>query len=118
MTRVHQYGKTGLVAFVKVMNEINEDYTRNKAKWTAESPSIQAVAKRVGSAPKDTVADLDGATYPGAQEQVSDTWMNGGAAKSMKSTADFLKSAGRITAASDSYAKYVNAEFVKAAAAK
>ncbi len=110
--------KAGMVAFVKVMNEINEDYTKNKAKWTAESASIQAVAKRVGSTPQDTVADLDGATYPGAQEQVSDTWMNGGAAKSMKSTADFLKGAGRITSALDSYAKFVNVEFVKAAAAK
>lgn len=110
--------KAGMVAFVKVMNEINEDYTKNKAKWTVESASIQAVAKRVGSSPKDTVADLDGATYPGAQDQVSDTWMGGGAAKSMKSTADFLKGAGRITSASDSYAKYVNSDFVKAAAAK
>ncbi len=110
--------KASLVAFVKVMNEINEDYTKNKAKWTADSTAIQAVAKRVGSNPKDTVADLDGATYPGAQDQVSDTWMGGGAAKSMKLTADFLKGAGRITSASDSYAKYVNTEFVKAAAAK
>lgn len=110
--------KAGMVAFVKVMNEINEDYTKNNAKWTVESASIQAVAKRVGSSPKDTVADLDGATYPGAQDQVSDTWMGGGAAKSMKSTADFLKGAGRITSASDSYAKYVNSDFVKAAAAK
>lgn len=110
--------KPGLVAFVKVMNEINEDYTLNKAKWTAESASIQAVAKRIGSTPKDTVADLDGASYPGAQDQVSDTWMGGGAAKSIKSTADFLKGAGRITSAADSYAKYVNTDFVKAAAAK
>ena len=110
--------KAGMVAFVKVMNDINEDYTKNKAKWTAESAVIQAVAKRVGSSPKDIVADLDGATYPGAQDQVSDTWMGGGAAKSMKSTADFLKGAGRITSASDSYAKYINSDFVKAAAAK
>ena len=36
----------------------------------------------------------------------------------IKSTADFLKGAGRISAAADSYTKFVNAEFAKAAAGK
>ena len=35
----------------------------------------------------------------------------------MKLTADFLKSAGRINAVADSYAKFVNADMAKAAAA-
>jgi len=110
--------KASMIAFVKVMNEINEDYTKNKAKWSADSAAVQAVAKRVGSTPQATVGELDGSDYLSAQEQVSATWMGGGAAKFMKSTAEFLKTAGRITAVSDNYDKFVNAEFVKAAAAK
>jgi taurine transport system substrate-binding protein len=49
---------------------------------------------------------------------MSAAWMGGGAATTMKSTADFLKSVGRISAAADSYTKFVNPEFAKAAAGK
>ena len=100
------------------MNEINEDYTSNKAKWTADSAAVKSIAARVGTTPAEIVVDLEGATYPGGKEQVSADWLGGGAAQSMKSTADFLKSVGRINASADSYAKYVNAEFAKAAVAK
>ena len=117
-TKFAQENREGLIGFIKVMNEINEDYTSNKAKWTADSAAVKSIAARVGASPGEIVVDLEGATYPGGKEQVSADWLGGGAAKSMKSTADFLKSVGRINASADSYAKYVNAEFAKAAVAK
>jgi taurine transport system substrate-binding protein len=113
-----QENREGLIGFIKVMNEINEDYTKNKSKWTADSTAVKSIAARVGTTPAEIVVDLEGATYPGGTEQVSAEWLGGGAAKSMKSTADFLKSVGRINASADSYVKYVNADFAKAAIAK
>ncbi len=117
-TKFAAENKAGLVGFIKVMNEINEDYTKNQAKWTAESPQIKAIAARLGTTPAEIAADLPGATYPGGDAQVSADWLGGGAAKFMKSTADFLKAAGRVNNVADSYAKYVNAEYAKAAVAK
>lgn len=110
--------RTGVVNFLKVMNEVNGQYTKNKAAWTADSPQIKAIAANVGATPADTVVALDGASYPDGDVQMSAAWMGGGAATTMKSTADFLKAAGRISSAADSYAKFVNADFAKAAAAK
>jgi len=49
---------------------------------------------------------------------MSANWMGGGAANTIKSTAEFLKSAGRITKTADDYSKFVNPEFAKAAAGK
>ena len=46
------------------------------------------------------------------------TWMGGGAVATIKSTAEFLKGAGRINAVADNYGKFVNPEFAKAAAGK
>lgn len=117
-TKFGSENKAGVVNFLKVMNEVNGEYTKNKAVWTADSPQIKAIANNVGSTPADAVAALDGASYPDGDAQMSAAWMGGGAATTMKSTADFLKSAGRISAVSDSYAKFVNAEYAKAAAGK
>ncbi len=45
-------------------------------------------------------------------------WMGGGAASTIKSTAEFLKGAGRIAKTADDYSKFINPEFAKAAAGK
>src|SRR5689334_15052404 len=110
--------RDGLIGFIKVMNEVNEDYVKNKSKWTADSAAIKAIAGRVGATPPEIVVDLDGAKWFTGAEQMSPEWLGGGAAKSMKSTADFLKSVGRINASADDYSKYMNAEYAKAAVAK
>jgi taurine transport system substrate-binding protein len=110
--------RTGLISFLKAMNEINGDYSKNKAAWNADSPKVKAVAANVGITPAAVVSALEGATYPDGEVNMSPAWMGGGAATTMKSTADFLKSVGRISAAADSYTKFVNPDFAKAAAGK
>lgn len=110
--------RQGLINFLKVMNEVNGDYTKNKAAWNADSPKIKAVAANVGITPAAAVAALEGASYPDGDINMSAAWMGGGAATTIKSTADFLKSVGRINAAADNYSKFVNPDFAKAAAGK
>ena len=110
--------RPGLANFLKAMNEINGDYMKNKAAWNADSEKIKAVAASVGVTPAAVVPMLDGTTYPDGDLVMSAAWMGGGAATTIKSTADFLKGAGRISTAADSYAKFVNPEFAKAATGK
>lgn len=114
-TKFAAENRAGLIGFIKVMNDINAQYTKNKALWNADSAQVKAIAVRLGTTPKEIAVDLQGATYPDGNEQLSAEWLGGGAAKFMKLTADFLKSAGRISASADSYAKFVNADFAKAA---
>ena len=108
----------GLVNFLKAMNTINGDYSKNKAAWNADSPKVKAVATNVGITPAAVVSALEGAIYPDGDLNMSAAWMGGGAAPTIQSTADFLKGAGRISAAADSYTKFVNPEFAKKAAGK
>jgi taurine transport system substrate-binding protein len=117
-TKFANENRAALVNFLKVMNDVNADYAKNKAAWTADSPQIKAIATNVGSAPADVVSALEGATYPDGAANMSVAWMGGGAAATMKSTAEFLKAAGRINAVADNYGKFVNAEFAKEAAGK
>lgn len=51
------------------------------------------------------------------KEQLSDKWL-GSAPATLKSTAEFLKSAGRIEKVAESYAPFVNTSIAKAATAK
>ena len=117
-TKFAAENKAGITNFLKALNEVNSDYIKNKAAWTAESAQIKAIASNVGSTPSDVVAALEGASYPDAETNMTATWMGGGAAATIKATAEFLKSAGRINAVADNYGKFVNPEFAKAAAGK
>ena len=110
--------REGLIKFLKAMFEINADYHKNKAAWNADSPKVKAIAASVGVSPASVVPMLDGTIYPDAELTMSANWMGGGAANTIKSTAEFLKSAGRITKTADDYSKFVNPEFAKAAAGK
>ncbi len=108
----------GLIAFAKVMDEVNASYKKDKADWAADSNHVKEIAKRIGMKPADVVRALDGATYPDGNEQVSQEMLGEGSAKALKSTADFLKANGRISTAAPSYTKFVNPAIAKAAIGK
>ncbi len=110
--------RAGLVAFLKAVHEINGDYHRNKAAWNADSPKVKAVAANVGVTPAAVVPMLDGTTYPDGDLAMSPAWMGGGAATTIKSTAEFLKGVGRVAKTADDYSKFINSEFAKAATGK
>ena len=109
--------KKEIAAFTNVMNEVNEQYRKEKATWTADSAPVKAISKITGAPAADVVIDLGGAVWPTGAEQVSNEFM-GGINASMKSTAEFLKSAGRIQAVGADYSKFSNASFANAAIGK
>lgn len=103
-----------LVAFAKVMDEANAAYLAKPAAFSADSAAAKAIAKETGAAPDQVPDILKGFQFVPLKEQASDKWL-GGAAATMKSTATFLKAAGRIDKVGNDYAPFVNQEIAKKA---
>lgn len=110
-----QAHKAEVVAFLKEIDKVNAAYLSNPAAWTVDSAEVQTLASGTGADASQVPAILEGFTFLPLATQVSDTWL-GGAAKTIKGTADFLKEAGRIDTVGDDYAGFVNPEFAAEAA--
>lgn len=103
-----------LVAFIKTMDAANRAYTDNPGAWTADSEPVKAIAAQTGAAPDQIPGILKGFTFIAMSEQVKPAWL-GNAPVTIKSTADFLKAAGRIDKTADDYSGFVNSELGKKA---
>ncbi len=107
-----------MVALVQALNKADNAYRGNKAKWTADSAEVKAVAKWTKADAKDVPAAMALYVYPTAQEQMGAQWLGGGAAKAMAETAKFLKEQGRIQEVKPDYGVFVTDAYVKKAMAK
>jgi taurine transport system substrate-binding protein len=107
--------KDKIVAFLKEIDRVNKSYLANPAAWTADSAEVKALAAATGADPAQVPEILSGFGFLPMSEQSTDAWL-GGAATTVKATAEFLKAAGRIDAVKDDYSAFVNAEYAKAAA--
>ncbi|WP_265645585.1 hypothetical protein [Verminephrobacter aporrectodeae] len=58
--------------------------------------ALKAMAKWTKADPKDVLAVMRLYRFPTMAEQVSPTWLGGGAAKAMAATAAFLREQGRV----------------------
>ncbi len=109
-----QANKDKVVAFLKAIDKVNAAYLADPAAWTVDSTEVQTLATATGADPAQVPGILEGFTFLPMATQVSDTWL-GGAAATVKGTAEFLKAAGRIDSVGDDYSGFVNAEFADAA---
>lgn len=109
-----QANKDKIVAFLKAIDQANASYLKDPAAWTVDSAEVQTLATATGADPAQVPEILEGFTFLPMATQISDTWL-GGAGATIKGTADFLKSAGRIDAVVDDYSGFVNAEYAEAA---
>ena len=107
--------KKSLVAFMKVVDETNKAYLGNKAAWTADSKEIKAIAAEVGADPAQVPETIKGYQFLPLETQPKPEWLGGAIAKTLKATAEFLKSAGRLDQVADDYSKYVTTEYVNEA---
>jgi taurine transport system substrate-binding protein len=96
----------------------DETYRKNKAKWTADSAEIKAVAKWSGAKPEDTPAGMGLYAYVPIKEQ-ADKWLGGGkdsiAAKAFAATATFLVEQKQLEKALPDYSVGVNPTYVQRA---
>ncbi|WP_347313395.1 taurine ABC transporter substrate-binding protein [Defluviimonas sp. SAOS-178_SWC] len=109
-----QANKDKIVAFLKEIDKANASYLSDPAAWTVDSAEVQTLAAATGADPAQVPGILEGFTFLPMATQVSDTWL-GGAAATVKGTAEFLKAAGRIDTVGEDYSGFVNAEFAEAA---
>ncbi len=107
-----------MVAFVKALNRANDEVRKTSASWTPESAQVKAMAKWTKADPKEVKAVVSLYAFPTMEEQISATWLGGGAAKAMGDTANFLKEQGRVQEVKPSYAAFVTDVYVKKAMAK
>ncbi|HZQ63192.1 MAG TPA: taurine ABC transporter substrate-binding protein [Casimicrobiaceae bacterium] len=107
-----------MVQFVKTLAKWDENYRKNKAKWTPDSPEVKAVAKWSGAKPEDVPAGMALYGFPTLAEQNS-KWLGGGknsvAAKALAATAQFQLSQKQIEKVLPDYSVTVNPSYVQAA---
>ncbi|MGV8804619.1 MAG: taurine ABC transporter substrate-binding protein [Polaromonas sp.] len=107
-----------MVAFVKALNRANDEVRRTSGGWTPESAQVKAMAKWTKANPKEVKDAVSLYSFPTMDEQLSATWLGGGAAKAMSDTAAFLKEQGRVQEVKSSYAPFVTDLYVKKALGK
>ena len=106
-----------VVKFLQVIANADENYRRNKDKWSKDSPMVQAVAKVTGAKPEDVAAGMALYRFVPASEQATNAWLGGGkaggAAQSLAATAAFLRAQGTIQNVLPDYSVGVNPTFVQ-----
>jgi taurine transport system substrate-binding protein len=105
-----------VVKFVKILAQADDDYRKNKAKWTATSPEVKAVAKWSGAKAENVPQGMALYEFPTLKEQ-ADKWLGGGkdslAVKALAATAEFQKAQKQIEKTLPDYSVAVNATYVK-----
>jgi taurine transport system substrate-binding protein len=108
-----------MAKFVKAIADADAAYRANPAAWDAASPQAKAIASKIGGEAKDIAEAIKLYAFPAAEQQASAAWLgggkDGGAARALKHTADYLKDQKRIDAVAPDYSQYVTAKYVEAA---
>ncbi|HVF63547.1 MAG TPA: taurine ABC transporter substrate-binding protein [Casimicrobiaceae bacterium] len=110
--------KDFMVKFVKVLATADDNYRKNKAKYTKDSNEVKAIAKWSGAKPEDVPSSIALYAFPSAKDQAT-KWLGGGkdsiAAKALAATADFQLSQKQIEKKLPDYAVAVNPGYVQEA---
>src|SRR5699024_82950 len=92
-----------VAAFARAMDAANAAYLEDKAAWTPDNEHVKLIASVTGATADQIPEILEGYNFIPLQEQLGEQWL-GSAAESLKATADFLKSVGRLDSVADDYA--------------
>lgn len=104
--------KESLEAFIRVVEESNQSYLKDPSAWDADSEPIKAIATEIGAQPDQVVEVIKGYTFLPLDEQASPEWLGKLIPDTIKETADFLVSAGRLSHASDDYTSVIDLQYM------
>ena len=111
-----------MVGFISVLAATDAAYRDNVDAWTPQSPQVKAIVGLVGGNPDDVPGVLASYVFPTLEEQAGCDWLGcgkeGGAARALTATAQFLKSEKKIPAVLSDYSRFVNPQWVKLALEK
>lgn len=104
--------------FVEVIAAADESYRSRPETWTPDSKEVKAIVRTVGGAPEDVPGVLALYGFPHLEEQASERWLgggtDGGAARALRDTAEFLVGQKKIPALQPDYGRFVTARYVEA----
>ena len=108
-----------MAQFVKIIAEADESYRSNPAAWTPDSPMVKTMVDMVGGNSRDVPRALATNRFPSLQEQASCVWLgcgnDGGAARSLRATAEFLLAHGQVDQVPGEFSQFVTSKYVDAA---
>ncbi len=108
-----------MAQFVKIIAEADESYRSNPSAWTPDSPMVKTMVEMVGGNSRDVPAALASNRFPSLQEQVSCVWLgcgnDGGAARSLRATAEFLRTHGQVDQVPADFSQFVTSKHIEAA---
>jgi taurine transport system substrate-binding protein len=105
--------------FVKTIAAADDAYRKNPDSFSGDSENAKKITKLVGGDPKDVPGVLALYDFPTLEQQASDAWLgggkDGGAAKALFFTSEFLKKEKKVDALLPDYGAVVTDKYVKAA---
>ena len=111
-----------MVGFITVLARTDAAYRGNPTAWTPDSKPVKAIVGLVGGNPADVPGVLASYVFPSLKEQASCEWLgcgkDGGAARALKATAEFLKAEKKIPSALSDYSQFINPTWVELAQKK
>ena len=111
-----------MVGFISVLAKTDAAYRDNPAGWTPDSRPVKAIVSLVGGNPDDVPGVLASYVFPSLKEQASCAWLGcgkeGGAARALQATAEFLKAEKKIPAVLSDYSQFVNPKWAELAMKK
>ena len=104
---------------VKIVSDLDTEYRKNKESMDESSPIAKSIAKITGGDISNVPEVLALYEFPAMSEQLSCTWLGcgneGGAAKSLKATSEFLKTERKINDLMPDYSVFINPAYATAA---
>ncbi len=105
--------------FVKTISAADEAYRSNPSAFTGNSENAKKIVSLVGGDPKDVPTVLALYDFPTLEQQASATWLgggsDGGAARALRATSEFLKTEKQIETLLPDYGDVVTDKFVNMA---
>lgn len=104
---------------IKLIADADSEYRKNKDSFNADSVMMKNIAKMTGGSAKEVPGVLALYQFPDLAAQISCNWLGcgaeGGAAKALQFTSEFLKREGKVSSLIDDYSIFVNPSFAEAA---
>ena len=101
--------------WIKMVAAADADYRANPNDYGPGTDKAKAIAKAVSGQEEQVGGVLALYDYPTLEQQVSATWLGGGAASAIRATSEFLTDQGKLDAVLDSYDGSSNPTFAKMA---
>ncbi len=101
--------------WVKMVAAADADYRANPNDYGPGTDKAKAIAKAVSGQEEQVGGVIALYDYPTLEQQISATWLGGGAASAIRATSEFLTDQGKLDAVLDSYDGSSNPTFAKMA---